>query len=194
MPSATIVKRTAPLQEDNFTSYLGMIIGIGSFAMLFIALFASYGVLRTRAGVWMGYTIGTLPLVLLWVNTVVLCLSSFTLFKSAQSAKASNLITLRNRVITTLCFGVVFLLLQIVLWNLLMKEGFIISAHQAGSVFYMLSGLHGLHVLGGLSALGWMLFKIMQNSFKEKYGVMVGMFWHFLTVVWIAFFIFVVIV
>ncbi|MDP6936510.1 MAG: heme-copper oxidase subunit III [Candidatus Marinimicrobia bacterium] len=189
-----MVKKTAQLPEDNFTSYLGMIIGVGSFAMLFIALFASYGVLRIRAGVWMGYTIGTLPLILLWVNTVIICSSSYILFKSGKSIKAGNLNTARKYVFATLCFGAGFLLMQIILWNTLIAEGFIISAHQAGSVFYMLSGLHGLHVLGGLAALMWLLLKLTQNKFKEKHGVMVGMFWHFLTVVWIAFFILVVIV
>ncbi len=189
MQTLTTIKNIKTHKEDQFTSYLGMLIALGSFSMLFVALLASYGILRSRSAIWMSYTIGTIPLFLAWVNTVVILISSITLFMASKANERENKILTLNQIYTTIIIGLVFLSLQIILWNVLINDGFTIKSHQAGSVFYMLSGLHGLHILGGIISLIWLVFKIRVNNLILKPMRLVSMFWHYLTLIWIVIFI-----
>jgi len=189
MQTLTTIKNIKTHKEDQFTSYLGMLIALGSFSMLFVALLASYGILRSRSAIWMSYTIGTIPLFLAWVNTVVILISSITLFMASKANERENKILTLNQIYTTIIIGLVFLSLQIILWNMLINDDFTITSHQAGSVFYMLSGLHGLHILGGIISLIWLVFKIRVNNVILKPIRLVSMFWHYLTLIWIVIFI-----
>ena len=194
MQTLTTIKNIKTQKEDQFTSYLGMLIALGSFSMLFVALLASYGILRSRSAIWMSYTIGTIPLFLAWVNTVVILISSITLFMASKANERENKIVTLNQIYTTIIIGLIFLSLQILLWNVLINDGFTITSHQAGSVFYMLSGLHGLHILGGLISLIWLIFKIRVNNLILKPMRLVSMFWHYLTLIWIVIFITVILI
>ena len=189
MQTLTTIKSIKTQKEDQFTSYFGMLIALGSFSMLFIALLASYGILRVRSGIWMSNTIETMPLTLAWVNTIVILISSITLFMASKANERENKILTLNQIYTTIIIGLVFLSLQIILWNMLINDDFTITSHQAGSVFYMLSGLHGLHILGGLISLIWLIFKIRVNNLILKPMRLVSMFWHYLTLIWIVIFI-----
>ena len=189
MQTLTTIKSIKTQKEDQFTSYFGMLIALGSFSMLFIALLASYGILRVRSGLWMSYTIGTIPFFLAWVNTIVILISSITLFMASKANERENKIVTLNQIYTTIIIGLVFLSLQIILWNVLINDDFTITSHQAGSVFYMLSGLHGLHILGGIISLIWLVFKIRVNNVILKPIRLVSMFWHYLTLIWIVIFI-----
>ena len=194
MQTLTTIKSIKTQKEDQFTSYFGMLIALGSFSMLFIALLASYGILRVRSGIWMSNTIETMPLTLAGVNTIVILISSITLFMASKANERENKIVTLNQIYTTITIGLVFLSLQIILWNVLINDGFTITSHQAGSVFYMLSGLHGLHILGGLISLIWLIFKIRVNNLILKPMRLVSMFWHYLTLIWIVIFITVILI
>ncbi len=194
MQTLTTIKSIKTQKEDQFTSYFGMLIALGSFSMLFIALLASYGILRVRSGIWMSNTIETMPLTLAGVNTIVILISSITLFMASKANERENKIVTLNQIYTTIIIGLVFLSLQIILWNVLINDGFTITSHQAGSVFYMLSGLHGLHILGGLISLIWLIFKIRVNNLILKPMRLVSMFWHYLTLIWIVIFITVILI
>ncbi len=194
MQTLTTIKSIKTQKEDQFTSYFGMLIALGSFSMLFIALLASYGILRVRSGIWMSNTIETMPLTLAWVNTIVILISSITLFMASKANERENKIVTLNQIYTTITIGLIFLSLQIILWNVLIIDGFTITSHQAGSVFYMLSGLHGLHILGGIISLIWLVFKIRVNHLILKPMRLVSMFWHYLTLIWIVIFISVILI
>ena len=194
MQTLTTIKSIKTQKEDQFTSYFGMLIALGSFSMLFIALLASYGILRVRSGIWMSNTIETMPLTLAGVNTIVILISSITLFMASKANERENKIVTLNQIYTTIIIGLVFLSLQIILWNVLINDGFTITSHQAGSVFYMLSGLHGLHILGGLISLIWLIFKIRVNNLILRPLRLVSMFWHCLTLIWIVIFITVILI
>ena len=194
MQTLTTIKSIKTQKEDQFTSYFGMLIALGSFSMLFIALLASYGILRVRSGIWMSNTIETMPLTLAGVNTIVILISSITLFMASKANERENKIVTLNQIYTTIIIGLVFLSLQIILWNVLINDDFTITSHQAGSVFYMLSGLHGLHILGGIISLIWLVFKIRVNNLILKPIRLVSMFWHYLTIVWVVIFLTVIII
>jgi len=192
--TSTIIDKMKIQKEDHFTSYLGMLIALGSFFMLFMALLASYGILRVRSNIWMSHEFGIFPLLFAWVNTMIILLSSFVLFRGVRLIENGKKTIILNKLYATIMFGLVFLILQIILWKMLINEGFTITSHQAGSVFYLLSGLHGLHITGGLICLVWVMFRIKTNIYIQNSIRLVSMFWHFLTFIWIIIFILVILI
>jgi len=181
------------VRGDSFTSTLGMIIVLSSIAMLFIALLSAYGILRVRSDIWMSGSIKSYPLTLSWINTVVILLSSFTFNKASKLFESNNKKKSLNFISFTIILGICFLILQTQLWLVLTNDGYSITSHQAGAVFYMLSGLHGLHIIIGIFLLIWLNFYIRKYDDYFKQMKLTGMFWHFLTIIWLVIFISVII-
>jgi cytochrome c oxidase subunit 3 len=189
MQTITTIKSVPKQTDDWFTSYLGMLISLGSFSMLFIALLASYAILRVQAGSWMSNNMSALSMALGWLNTGMLLLSSISYFMVSRSTKKRKKTIIRRFLNTTITIGFIFLILQLTLWYTLNQDGYSIISHIEGSVFYMLSGLHGLHIVGGIIALFWLNYKINNLVNYLQQVKLVGMFWHFLTVIWVVIFI-----
>lgn len=189
MQTITTIKSIPKQTDDGFTSYLGMLISLGSFSMLFITLLASYAILRVQAGSWMSNNMSALSMALGWLNTGMLLLSSISYFMVSRSTKKRNKAIIQRFLNTTITIGFIFLILQLTLWYTLNQDGYSIISHIEGSVFYMLSGLHGLHIVGGIIALFWLNYKINNLVNYLQQVKLVGMFWHFLTVIWVVIFI-----
>jgi len=181
------------VKGDSFTSTLGMIIVLSSIAMLFIALLSAYGILRVRSDIWMSGSIKSYPLSLSWINTVVILLSSITFNNASKLIEGNNKKKILTWVSFTLILGICFLILQTQLWLIMTNDGYSITSHQAGAVFYMLSGLHGIHIIIGVFLLIWLNFYIRKYDDFFKQMKLTGMFWHFLTIVWLVIFISVII-
>jgi cytochrome c oxidase subunit 3 len=194
MQTITTIKSVPKQTDDWFTSYLGMLISLGSFSMLFIALLASYAILRVQAGSWMSNNMSALSMALGWLNTGMLLLSSISYFMVSRSTKKRKKTIIRRFLNTTITIGFIFLILQLTLWYTLNQDGYSIISHIEGSVFYMLSGLHGLHIVGGIIALFWLNYKINNLVNYLQQVKLVGMFWHFLTVIWVVIFITVILI
>jgi len=194
MQTITTIKSVPKQTDDGFTSYLGMLISLGSFSMLFIALLASYTILRVQAGSWMSNNMSALSMALGWLNTGMLLLSSISYFMVSRSTKKRNKAIIQRFLNTTITIGFIFLILQLTLWYTLNQDGYSIISHIEGSVFYMLSGLHGLHIVGGIIALFWLNYKINNLVNYLQQVKLVGMFWHFLTVIWVVIFITVILI
>ena len=194
MQTITTIKSVPKQTDDWFTSYLGMLISLGSFSMLFIALLASYTILRVQAGSWMSNNMSALSMALGWLNTGMLLLSSISYFMVSRSTKKRNKAIIQRFLNTTITIGFIFLILQLTLWYTLNQDGYSIISHIEGSVFYMLSGLHGLHIVGGIIALFWLNYKINNLVNYLQQVKLVGMFWHFLTVIWVVIFITVILI
>jgi len=194
MQTITTIKSIPKQTDDGFTSYLGMLISLGSFSMLFITLLASYAILRVQAGSWMSNNMSALSMALGWLNTGMLLLSSISYFMVSRSTKKRKKTIIRRFLNTTITIGFIFLILQLTLWYTLNQDGYSIISHIEGSVFYMLSGLHGLHIVGGIIALFWLNYKINNLVNYLQQVKLVGMFWHFLTVIWVVIFITVILI
>ena len=189
MQTITTIKSVPKQTDDGFTSYLGMLISLGSFSMLFITLLASYAILRVQAGSWMSNNMSALSMALGWLNTGMLLLSSISYYMVSRSSKKRKKAVVQRFLNTTIIIGFIFLVLQLTLWYTLNQDGYSIISHMEGSVFYMLSGLHGLHIVGGIIALFWLNYKINNLVNYLQQVKLVGMFWHFLTVIWVVIFI-----
>lgn len=203
--TATAAQRTAPhvtVNRPNPVS-VGTIVWLASELMFFAGLFAMY--FSTRAAVPQAFAEGAaklnVPYALL--NTTVLLLSSVTCQMGVWAAerfqpRRSGALWQVNRwgldewITLTYLMGAVFIGGQIFEYASLVHDGITISSTPYGSVFYLTTGFHGLHVIGGLIAF---LFLLGRSFAAKSFGhheattaIVVSYYWHFVDVVWIALF------
>lgn len=165
-------------------------IGLGVFLAAVGSLFAlvtSAYLMRMDLPDWRTVPIPTL----LWFNTGVLVLSSVTLQLAQVAARYED----RDVVIAGLLAGgvsaVTFLAGQLLAWQQLRNAGYFLTANPANSFFYLITGLHGLHLLGGLVALGRTIAKAFGGLALPQLRLSVELcttYWHFLLLVWLILF------
>jgi cytochrome c oxidase subunit 3 len=191
MTSVAQVVELRPRARQDFTASLGMIIFLGSWAMMFGALFFAYAFVRSRSVAWPPPGAPPLPVALPAVNTAVLLASSFTFARGLRELGRGRRRGLTLWVGATLLLGVVFLALQFLVWQAVGRAGLSLSSGTYGSIFYALTTFHALHVVVGLAILLWVLFRSLAGKYTEHNYVNVrlcAMFWHFVDVVWVLMF------
>ncbi|AHD20244.1 heme-copper oxidase subunit III [Rhodococcus pyridinivorans] len=188
---SAITQRVHSLNRPNLVS-VGTIVWLSSELMFFAGLFAMYFVARAQApeGMW-----PPPPTHLnLWLAvpiTMVLIASSFTCQLGVFAAERGDVFGLRRWYIITLGMGTFFVLGQGYEYITLVKDGTTIPGSVYGSVFYMTTGFHGLHVIGGLIAFVFLLFRTKVSKFtpaQATAAIVVSYYWHFVDIVWIALF------
>jgi cytochrome c oxidase subunit 3 len=125
------------------------------------------------------------------VVTTVLVGSSFTCQMGVFAAERGDAYGLRRWFLLTFAMGLFFVLGQANEYRSLVHEGTTISATGYGSVFYLTTGFHGLHVIGGLIAFIFMLARSTMGRFtpaQATAAIVVSYYWHFVDVVWIGLF------
>ena len=179
--------------QSRRTSYVGMVMALGSWTMLFVALFFSYAVLRLNAPAWPPDGLLPLPKALPFLNTLVLLGSSWVLHRGARPESEERPGALRRALLLTILLGGLFLALQLAVWIPLWQRGFRIdNAGTYGSVFYCLTVFHALHVLAGLLALAFLLPGASSGRIASGRSNAVrvsAMFWHFVDAVWVVMFV-----
>ena len=179
------------LTRPNMVS-VGTIVWLSSELMFFAALFAMYFTIRSVQGaeVWEGATeVLNVPYAL--VFTVILVASSVTCQLGVFAAERGDVYGLRKWFVLTLVMGLAFVLGQLNEYRELVHEGLTISSAPYGSVFYLTTGFHGLHVIGGLLAFVIVLMRSTVGRFspeKATSAIVVSYYWHFVDVVWIGLF------
>jgi cytochrome c oxidase subunit 3 len=171
---------------------VGTIIWLSSELMFFAALFAMYFTLRSvNPEVWAEETT-LLNVPFASVNTTILVLSSVTCQLGVFAAERGNVKLLRRWFIITFIMGAIFVGGQVTEYTELVHEGLTLSSSSYGSVFYLTTGFHGLHVTGGLLAF---LLVLATTYISKKFthdhasrAIVVSYYWHFVDVVWIALF------
>jgi len=176
----------------------GMMLFLISIGVLFIATLIGLLVIRVqlaREGLW-PKDLPPLPRAL-WASTAVLIASSGTMHRVLKSIRADRAVAARNALLVTAVLGLAFLAIQIGCW---IAWAGAVSDRWAGSEefrlaltgFYLLSGLHGLHVIGGLIAL----LRATIGAARRRYSPQehaslqyTGWYWHFLDAVWLIIFI-----
>lgn len=154
---------------------------------VFFSLFAVANKMRMAVGDWE-------PLLdpsVLWINTGMLVLSSVALQGAVFSARKGN--TERTKFGLTLAgvFAVAFLVGQYMAWMQLRAAGFYAVTNPANAFFYLITAMHGLHMLGGLVAWSRSMGRLWHGADVSgaKLGVeLCAIYWHFLLVVWLGLF------
>ncbi|MBB3018213.1 cytochrome c oxidase subunit 3 [Microvirga lupini] len=154
---------------------------IGSFFALFISAY----VMRMQLPDWR-----TLPLPpILWLNTAMLALSSIALHGATVAVRRGERTELKASLIAAGIAALAFLSGQLVAWQQLVGEGYRLTANPANDFFYILTGAHGLHLLGGLVALARTTEKVWRVPATEQLLLPVELcatYWHFLLILWLV--------
>jgi cytochrome c oxidase subunit III len=176
----TVQRRVDPL-------LFGVILFIASELMFFAGLFASYFFLRAATSPWppAGIELQTLPSA---IATAVLVLSSGTFQMGIRAARGGDVPAMRRWIALTFLLGAGFVGAQAHDWTTL---SFRVSSNAYGTLFFGMTGFHGLHVIGGLMLMLVILGRSAQGAYEggEIRGVeAVGYYWHFVDVVWLGLF------
>ena len=129
---------------------------------------------------------------LLWINTVILILTSIVFHKTKIFAENNEFEKTKNSLLVVGFLTFTFITGQLLVWQHFVNLGQYASTNPANAFFYVLTALHGLHVLGGLYFWG----KTTTQIFKENYNIpkikhnieLCAIYWHFLLIVWFVLF------
>ena len=166
----------------------GVIVFLASDVMLFAAFFAAYFLLRANDPPWPPPDVElNVPRAL--AATLVLVASSFTLAASDHALeRPGRERQMRAWLLVTIGLGIVFLVNQLLEYRSL---DFSIDSHTYGSAFFMLTGLHGLHVTVGIGAMALLFVREVRGRQRESVASWAGgvsLFWHLVDVIWVFLF------
>jgi cytochrome c oxidase subunit 3 len=162
--------------------YTGVAIGIVSVLMFFMAL-ASAFLVRKGGADWVPVHIPAL----LYFNTAVLLTSSATLEMARKRLSNADSRGFRNFWLVTTALGILFLIGQVSAWRILVKQGIYLASNPASSFFYVFTGAHALHLVGGVTALIYVatrnfdLAKVTRTVAAD----VTSYYWHFMDALWL---------
>lgn len=179
----------SPQTRREQTSWIGMVVFLGSWAMMFASFFFAYGGLRSKASVWPPPGMPPLPVGLSGANTAVILLSSVALQGALMAVRRNRVRLCGPLLLSSVALGGVFVGLQLYTWELLHDQGMRAATGPYASVFYGLTWLHAAHVAVGLVALAFLTFRAFRGRYSapRHTGVRLWtMYWHFVGIVWIV--------
>ncbi len=193
----------AEMEQQFDASKIGMWLFLVTEILLFGGLFVGYGIMQSMhpeafvaAHHHLDRTLGTL-------NTVVLLISSFTMVMAVHSAKHGKRRALIVFLLLTLMCAGVFLGVKYIEYSHKFHEGLLPGKYYSHhgdqvpgefmffSFYFMMTGLHGLHILGGMGAIAWVLRRALRGDFSPAYYTPVdlaGLYWHLVDLIWIYLF------
>jgi cytochrome c oxidase subunit 3 len=180
-------KKPMAMHAQKFALWLFLVTVVMIFASL-----TSYYIVRKSDGNFWEVPIPTY----FWINTVVILASSFTLHMAYLAAKKDQLQKIKLFLLLTTLLGFAFLIGQFLGWKELYEGGFVFAGNQsnvAASLIYVLSGLHGAHLIGGVIFLVVVLVNSLNFKIHSKNLVRLEMcatYWHFLDLLWVYLFVF----
>jgi cytochrome c oxidase subunit 3 len=201
--------------RDRIRRYrIGMFFGMASIVMLFVAFSSAY-IVRQGVGTWDQqagrYVTDWVPVRIpriLWLNTVILLISSATMYMARRglanrvarservSSRAGSLLMMGRRdsapwLSITLILGLAFLVGQVIAWKQLSQHRIFISTNPSSAFFYVLTAVHGLHLLGGVTALAYAaLTSALDKPLVTRFVVVdvTSLYWHFMDFLWLYIF------
>ncbi|MSP26063.1 MAG: hypothetical protein EXR75_13065 [Myxococcales bacterium] len=200
-------RESAAARSRALTSTIGMVVALGSFGILFACLLFMYAALRSQAVAWPPPGLPELPLFLPLVNTGVIAGSSAMFVLALDALEGGRRSRAVGFIASTFALGCVFVGLQLLLWSRLADAGITMRTGALGTVVYVLTALHALHVVGGILALAYWLAFGLRDVLASAIGGAVrggsrgglaahstmlrlcGMYWHFVGVVWVVMFV-----
>lgn len=167
---------------------MGFGLFLASLGMLFAASMVAYLVIRVRADAWPPPGMPSLPGGL-WFGTALLLASSGTVEWARRSIRAGK--TAGPGMAATWLLGVAFLVAQWLNWQALLAAEVSAATNLYGFTFYTMTGLHGLHVIGGLLPMTFVTVQAFRGTYtagRHRGVTYSAVYWHFLGVVWLVMF------
>jgi cytochrome c oxidase subunit 3 len=181
---------TLSMHPKKFALWLFIV----SIVMIFAGLTSAYLVKQAEGG-WLLFE---LPIIF-YISSALILMSSATMHWAYISAKKDNFNATKLAMSITVILGFAFLITQVIGWNDLVKIGVFFAggqANPAGSFLYVFSGLHGLHLVSGIIFLLIILVAVFRYQIHGKSMVRMEMcatYWHFLDLLWIYLFVFLIV-
>jgi cytochrome c oxidase subunit 3 len=167
-----------------------MWVALGSVMMLFAALVSAYIVLASTEG----RRLIAIPR-LLWLSTALIVASSLTFKGADRSLQQGDGRGYSRWLGLTLVLGLAFLGSQLLAWRQLVVQGIYLVGNPHSSFFYLLTGVHGVHLLGGILALVYLLLRNRRHvdqrealRKRQTAADVVGIYWHFMDGLWVFLF------
>ena len=185
MVTSTAVVPAAKTSRRPELLAVGTVVWLASELMFFSGLFAAYFTLRAQSPVWppKGVNIDATSATL---STVLLVISSGTMQMGVRAVRRDDRVAFLRWLSASFVLGAVFVLSQARDWS---KLNFAMSSNAYGSTFYLMTGFHGLHVIGGLVAMMVVGGRGATRRFSKEdlpSVEMLSYYWHFVDGVWIA--------
>ncbi|SEP68223.1 cytochrome c oxidase subunit 3 [Neolewinella agarilytica] len=160
-------------------------VALVSLAMMFTALTSAY-IVRRSAGNWLEFSI---PTIFYW-NTLVIVASSLTLHAALGAFKREAEGAYKTLISASFGLGIAFVVMQYAGWQQLAAEGVPLTINPSGDFVYAISGLHALHVIGGIAALAVALVmafirKLRRTPARQLRLELTVTYWHFIGALWI---------
>jgi cytochrome c oxidase subunit 3 len=131
-----------------------------------------------------------------WISTVLIIASSISYHFSQLSIYRNDHQKLRRYLTITTALGAAFISSQVIVWFELVGRGYYMSGNPYAGFFYIITGIHAAHVLGGVIALGAMYIRTSEATdhapeleYRRNLARSVGWYWHFIGILWIALFV-----
>jgi cytochrome c oxidase subunit I+III len=170
---------------------LGVWVFLVSEILIFGSLIVAYAYVRLSSSSWPVAT-QTHDVILGMSNTIILLTSSLAMVFALYSIRAGNTKGLKVGLMGTFALGAAFLVIKLGYeWPQYYRNGFTISSGLPGSSYFVLTGLHAVHVGAGLVAVGYLLFRSFNGGFTStKHSAVenIGLYWHFVDIVWMFLF------
>jgi cytochrome c oxidase subunit III len=170
---------------------LGMWVGLASILMLFTALTSAYIVRAGLSDDWRPLAVPKF----LWLSTALILASSVTFEIARRAIKRAQLKAYQLWITVTAALGVGFLITQFLAWRQLVAEGIYLSTNPHSSFFYVLTGAHAVHLLGGILGLAYLLLRSWNKlghheavERRRRAAGVIGLYWHFMDGLWVYLF------
>lgn len=176
------------------TNVLGMLVFIASEAVLFLTLVVTFALVRAGYPEWPPSDQPRLPVTVSFFNTLVLLGSGGAMFGAWRSIRRGRVLSSRRLLTAATLLGILFLVVQGVEWIRLIEFGLTVTRNIYGAAFYVMIGMHALHVFIAVFGLLYVLRRFGKGAYtrEEHDGLtMGGMFWGFVVLIWPALFVFV---
>ncbi len=184
-----LVNKRNKIHPHKFALWAGM----ASITMMFGAFTSAY-IVKQAAGNWLEFAMPAS----FYISSILIIISSITLHVSFLSFKSGNQSRYKFMLITTLLLGAAFVVFQYLGWTELYARGVDLKGNVSGSFFFLISGVHALHVLGGIAALSVACLHAYTLKFNvtekriNRFDLVLN-YWHFVDFLWIYLFIFLII-
>ncbi|MEW6051534.1 MAG: cytochrome c oxidase subunit 3 family protein [Candidatus Zixiibacteriota bacterium] len=190
-------------EQQKEAAKLGMWLFLLTEVLLFGGLFCTYAIYRSWNPDMFHNAHKVLSLPLGTINTIVLITSSVTMALAIRSMQLANKKQTMWYLATTLLLAGTFLVIKYFEYAHKIHEGQLpgrfytfqgiegTNPHVFFSVYFMMTGLHGIHVIGGMTVIGWLLYRTSKNHFSAAYYTpieMTGLYWHLVDLIWIFLF------
>jgi cytochrome c oxidase subunit 3 len=192
---------TAEQQRDS--AKLGLWIFLVTEVLLFGGLFTAYSVYRAWNPDMFFNAHKALDLTLGTINTIILISSSLTMALAIRSIQSNKREISLLFLIVTLLLAATFLVIKYFEYRHKFHLGQLpgkfytytgiqgTNPHIFFTFYFMMTGLHALHIIGGMSVMSWVAYRLSQNQFSSEYYTpveLIGLYWHFVDLVWIYLF------